>query len=168
MEEEGHHSSHGSENNSLSGEMYQGSEESSGPMDPAQPDQKTKDWVQLNMQSGLAGFDPEDLEENAPRNILSRVLVVLFENINLSVAQPYILPFKQAFTRIGLFTKTHGDFDLKASLKELYPDNQSEGGPCRAVVNEDRYVYRCLDCRKNESALMCHACYDPLVHQGHR
>ena len=168
MEEEGQNSSHDSENHSVSGDMYQGSEESSEPIDLGQPDQKTKDWVELNMQSGLAGFDPEDLEENVPRKILNQVMVILFDNINLSVAQPYIRPFKQVFTRIGLFTQAEGNFDLKASLKELYPDNQSEGGPCRAVVNEDRYVYRCLDCRKNESALMCHTCYDPLVHQGHR
>ena len=154
MDEEGQNSSHDSENHSASGDMFQGSEDSSGPMPPGQPDQKTQDWVKLNMETGLIGFDPEDLEECAPWNLLKQTLTVLFDNINLSVAQPYIRPFKQVFTKIGLFGKVYGDFDLKASLKELYPDNKSEGGPCRAVVNEDRYVYRCLDCRKNESALM--------------
>lgn len=168
MEEEGQNSSQDSENHSVPGELDHSSEESTEPKDAVQLDPKIEEWRKLNMDSDMAGFDLADLEERPTLSILSEVLVRLFNNADLSVAKPYIRPFKQVFTRFGLFTKNLTNFDLKASLRELYPDNQAEGGPCRAVVNEDRYVYRCLDCRKNESALMCHACYDPQVHQGHK
>ena|SRR3990167_3655166 len=56
---------------------------------------------------------------------------------------------------------------LSQHLAKLYPNHKVEGGPCRAVVNDDRFVYRCLDCMKNQGALMCPGCYDKDRHENH-
>src|SRR3990167_8057765 len=55
---------------------------------------------------------------------------------------------------------------LSQHLAKLYPNHKVEGGPCRAVVNDDRFVYRCLDCMVNQGAIMCPGCYDKDRHEN--
>lgn len=152
----------------MSDQQQESSEETQIPKEDETQDPKLKEWLRVNRDTGFSGFDPEDLEERAITSVLLKTIEILLTNPDLRAVQPQIRPFKQIFSRFGLFYNKAGAFDLTEAMQELYPEHNSDGGPCRAVVNDHRYVYRCLDCRKNESALMCHTCYDPLVHQGHR
>ena len=153
MEEEGQNSSHDSENHSVSGEQDGGSEDGiAAETDSGQPDQKTKDWVELNMQSGLAGFGLDDPEEDAFGEDS------LWKNDSVTVEH----------LAVAMFGPLPDDYDCIAWLEENMPPVSAVPSVCRAITNDHRFVYKCLTCRIDHSALQCHNCYDPSLHEGHQ
>ena len=45
---------------------------------------------------------------------------------------------------------------------------QQSSPKCRAVVNDDRFAFTCVDCRRHEQAVVCKNCFDLDKHSGHR
>ena len=54
-------------------------------------------------------------------------------------------------------------------LNELYANKPKARGPCRKVIEGPTgYSYRCLDCQRNASSVVCQDCFDNSRHEGHR
>jgi Putative zinc finger in N-recognin (UBR box) len=59
--------------------------------------------------------------------------------------------------------------DYMQRLEELYMGKEQSKGPCRRVIQSKKgYCYRCLDCQKNNSSVICQQCFDKSNHKGHR
>ena len=59
--------------------------------------------------------------------------------------------------------------NYKKTLESLYENKQKKKGPCRRVIEGPTgYGYRCLDCQRNASSVICQSCFDHSNHEGHR
>ena len=126
-------------------------------------------WEQEQLSPALERLDPDSPLGNAIQMVIQRANGIVCTVDQLQAVSSYLPSVRNLISKIGLFGKDLSEeFNLVESLAELYPNHKVEGGPCRAVVNDDRFVYRCLDCRKNDAALMCHDCYDSKSHHEHR
>ena len=65
--------------------------------------------------------------------------------------------------------RAFGTADHCALIEKLCAGSNCNPGPCRGNVVEDiKFVYRCVDCRKQINTIMCQACFADSNHVGHR
>ena len=61
----------------------------------------------------------------------------------------------------------YGEEDWKGTVKKL--KSATEGmGVCAKVFKKGDIAWRCQDCEKDETCVMCQSCYEKSDHEGHR
>jgi len=61
-----------------------------------------------------------------------------------------------------------GTTNYRAQAKELFKDVKNSKAVCAKILTSKDIVFKCLDCEKDPTCIICKECYEKGNHKGHR
>jgi hypothetical protein len=100
---------------------------------------------------------------------LEKDLKALFESVegeNPNIAKQFSnIVLNHAFQTTGGASDEYNNY-----LKNLYKGKVIKPAICGGVVDQTntKFIYRCLDCRHQENAIICAQCFEEPTHKTHK